>query len=322
MRNLTTILMMLFSVNVFSSDVSSFFQYSDSTGECPKQNLSIQLNEQNLGDLNKPVAIALNSGIKHQETIENDPRKVFKGRSDKEENHWMQAVGKVELENFSDSNKGNTCSTSLVTEKRGQDANIIVMAGHCLNDWLKKGQSNKDAEVTFTTLDGKKVKRSFSSKDIVLNKYSSDHDDYAIIKLNQPVSRTEIKPLLVANQRLGDIMLKNPNAELMSAGYHGDIDPKFGNKGKNLTYQKCREAELYISQKFTGTTCVSYQGGSGSPLVVKVDREGPREQEEGNEYLFVGSLIGAGRDKHYITQFASHGQFVYPLINAIRSNKP
>ncbi|MDC1174939.1 hypothetical protein OAT67_06075 [Bacteriovoracaceae bacterium] len=322
MRNLITILTMLITVNTYSADGVSYMRYSDSKGDCLEQNLEIELNTQNIGDISKPVEIALHSGAKAQETIKNDPRKVFKGRNDKKENHWMQAVGKAFIPEFGDNDNGGNCSTSLVTEKSGVDANIIVLAGHCLRKWFKNGQTNNEAEVTFTTLDGVKVKRKFSGSDVILRKYSTDYDDYAIVKLDKPISRNVIKPLIASNQRLGYLMEENPNLELMTAGYHGDKDPKFGNSGKNLTYQKCKEMNAYISHKYIGTTCVSYRGGSGSPLVAKVDREGPAEQEKGDEYLFVGSLVGAARDGHYITQFANHAEFGNELFKAIQTNRP
>ncbi len=293
-------------------------QLEDSTGECEKQSFEIPLNEQNIRDIHKPLDIELHSSGNSEITIPNDPREVFKGKDSDSDKHWMQAVGKLSLPDFNDPSKKKNCSASLVAERSQDDANVIVTAAHCLKYWMKGTQSNQDGSITFTTLEGSHVSRSFKASDIIYQNYSDN--DVAIIKLNQPIKKDVIKPLIVANQYRADIFNQNKNARMVNAGYFNDIS--IGDRGKNLTHQECKMAGRTFNKNYLSTTCISYGGGSGSPLIVAVDRSDAKQQSEGMEYLFVGSLVGAGRDGHYLAQFAAHSEYIRELVMGIRNNRP
>lgn len=318
MRTLLFALLFLLPVSTFSSTGASFMQLEDSTGECEKQSFDIPLNEQNIRDIHKPLDIELHSSSNSEITIPNDPREVFKGKSSSSDQHWMQAVGKMSLPNFEDPSKKKSCSASLVAERSQDDANVIVTAAHCLKHWMKGTQSNQDGSITFTTLEGSEVSRSFKASDIIYQNYSDN--DVAVIKLNQPIKKDVIKPLIVANQKVGHILSANESAKMVNAAYFNDIT--IGDRGKNLTHQECKMAGRTFNKNYLSTTCISYGGGSGSPLVMAVDRPDAKQQSEGMEYLFVGSLVGAGRDGHYLAQFAGHEKYVRDLVMGIRNNRP
>jgi hypothetical protein len=250
---------------------------------------------------------SLSAGEIYEETLPNDPRKVFTKSSPK----WLEAVGKILIPNR-DGKSIEQCSLTLVTDDLKKDSIIAVTAGHCLEDWINGGAYlTAPALITFTTQEEKKIERRV---DEVLY-ISARAPDYAVVKLNKKILNSTIKPLLIAEDAFRDSFgtgyLQDddfnggPGHERAFgtiAGYSADTSPLYGNKGKNLTYDE----DCYFnggSKLLISTECYSYGGSSGGAAVVTVD-QGDYNDYAGVEYLYVGSIVGgkvnSGNEVTYI----------------------
>ncbi|BBB26984.1 hypothetical protein [Amphritea japonica] len=220
---------------------------------------------------------------------------------------WLAAVGR------SISNKSATvaegCSWSLVTDDLKKDGVIILGAGHCVDHWVK-GDGSFDVgpnSVSWVTNSGKKVSRKIES----ILKAETHQGDYAIARIDRSVSRFDIKPLINAPYDYTDLMdpdMFDPDAFATMAGYSADTG--IGQKGKVLTYDRCRQVNGGASG-MKKAYCYSYEGASGGPLVVTLNLKksfpGQTEDEDvlwyfeddlpgisyGIYHFFVGTIVGA-----------------------------
>ena len=233
--------------------------------------------------------------------LPNDPRL----QQSKDSPEWLNAVGRLYVETAD----GRTVegSATLVTDKEGVDANIIVGARHTADTW-----GGKNFRIYFIIIknDGTKIER-----DVEIIEKSGGNNDWAILKLTPPIKRTTVQALLISPRQYFKILEKNPDAYGSMAGYSSDASPELGNGGKVLTY----DPKCYLDGKSqTGwtSTCYAYAGASGGAVVVTIP------QEDGSEKtFFVGNIFGhrSGPDR---SLFQAHQSYFVKLVRWVRSNRP
>ncbi|MFT6070085.1 MAG: V8-like Glu-specific endopeptidase [Bacteriovoracaceae bacterium] len=271
-----TILFALFSTIVFAGD--------DCEGLCGQEFAT---------ELNSPLLQSLSTIVKHSgsnfpETMPNDTRKVRGATSPK----WLEAVGR--LVSTKSSTEKEQCSLTIISNHPSKDGIIAVTAGHCVDHWYYGGNDYRVGAntVTFQSNSGKTITRSIEK----VLKSSMSSGDYAIVKLNSPVKKEVIKPLISAPYDYVDLLDEEMFGEKFKpfgtmAGY--SADKGLGKKGKVLTYdEKCR-LNGGVSGNKKGY-CYSYGGASGGPVVVTVDlgEFGEDYGLHGTQHLFVGSIVG------------------------------
>ncbi len=225
----------------------------------------------------------------YPETLAGDTRKVRGSSSPK----WLAAVGR--LVSTTSSTTQEQCSLSIVSDSPEKDGVIAITAAHCVDHWYQ-GDGNFEVgknEVTFTTNNKKTIRRSISK----VLKAETVGSDYAIVKLNAPISRKDIKPLLNAPYDYADLL----DEEVSQTGFKPfatmagfSADKGLGKKGKVMTYdEKCR-LNGGASGKKKGY-CYSYGGASGGPVVVtaKISEDYADEDYHTEvQHYFVGSIVG------------------------------
>jgi len=245
-------------------------------------------------ELNSPLLQALSnitnfSSEGYPEMQANDPRLVRGASSPK----WLEAVGR--LVSTKSATKKEQCSLTLVSDHPSKDGIIAVTAGHCVDHW-NEGSGNYKVgknEVTFKSNNGKTIRRSISK----VFKAEMAHADYAIVKLDSPIKKSDIEPLINAPYDYADMMDEDTFGESFKpyatmAGYSADTGK--GKKGKVLTYhEKCQlnGGQSGLKKGY----CYSYQGASGGPVAVTVDLADMADEtwQEGKRTYFVGSIVGA-----------------------------
>ena len=263
----------------------------------------------------------------YPETMDDDERLVRSAGSPK----WLAAVGRSVSK--TSKNKQEQCSWSIVADEPHKDGIIVIGAGHCVDHWY---QSNGEYEIgknkiTFTTNSGVKLERSI----IHILKAEMNPGDYVIAKLNAPISRHDIKPLLNGPYAFSDLLDEELWCESgcpfepfgSMAGYSADIT--LGQKGKVLTYDPNCKLNGGASGRKKGY-CYSYEGASGGAVTVTLYlTEEMREYmdnyvngylQSGEHTFWVGSILGGqGGDDHNKTMFtpATHyTQILDPILAA------
>lgn len=229
------------------------------------------------------------------ETLANDPRIVRHSSSPQ----WLAAVGRLVTK--ISATKNEQCTLSIIADSPEKDGIIAVTAGHCVDHWVNHGEDGwiykvKQNKVVFTTNSGKTIERSIAA----VLKAELNPGDFAIVKLNAPIKRTEIHPLMNAPYDYSDLMDKEmfhkPFATM--AGYSADKNK--GKKGRVLTYHKACQLNGGASGLKKGY-CYSYEGASGGPVVVTValgDMADELWQEKTRSY-FIGSIVGSRSGDDY-----------------------
>lgn len=253
----------------------------------------------------------------YPDTLANDPRKVRSASSPS----WLAAVGRS-VSNTSSTTK-EQCTLSIVTDSPEKDGIIAVTAGHCVDHWSTGGGKFEvgSNESTFTTNSGKTIKRSITQ----VLKAEMNPGDYAIVKLNAPISRKEIKPLLNAPYAYQDLLDEEMFGEKFKpfatmAGH--SADKGLGKKGKVLTYdEKCR-----LNGGASGMKkgyCHSYEGASGGPVVVTVALGDMADEDYqiGTQHYFVGSIVGGrSADDYSKTMFTETTHYTSVLDKILASH--
>jgi Trypsin-like peptidase domain len=181
-----------------------------------------------------------------------DPRKIYSNQAPR----WLRAVGKLQVPGSTYANGKRShlledCSASLVTGNTGSDANIIITAWHCLENYhdlsrpilfsLVSGQNRQLEREAYRLVDG-----------------GGMHADWAILRLRIPIAAADVIPLLIHPERA------TPETGISMAGY--SRDPAMGNYGNHLTYHpNC----LITATRPTvnDSNCLAYKGASGGAVV-------------------------------------------------------
>jgi hypothetical protein len=258
----------------------------------------------------------------YPETVSGDTRQVRSSSSP----DWLQAVGRSI--SVTSNALRESCSWSLIVDAPGKDGVIVAGAGHCVDHWYQGGNRYEvgENEITWTTQSGQKITRQI----VEIFEASMSSGDYAIAKLDHPISRQDIKPLMSSPYDYSDML----DAELFAsngepfkpfgtmAGYSADTG--LGQKGKVLTYDTCRQ----VNGGRPGDKkayCWSYSGASGGPLAVTLYLNGDFSGDAGGLWLFedyipnvipgtytfwAGTIVGSeGNDGHDKTIFTEHSHY-------------
>jgi len=181
-----------------------------------------------------------------------DPREIYS----QEAPRWLRAVGKLQVpgsryENGRRSHLLEDCSATLVNGSTGSEADIIITAWHCLENYkdlskpilfaLVSGQDKGLEREAYRLVDG-----------------GGMHADWAILRLKIPIASADVIPLLIHPERA------TPATSISMAGY--SRDSAMGDYGNHLTYHpKC----LITGTEYTvnDSNCVAYKGASGGAVV-------------------------------------------------------
>ena len=263
--------------------------------------------------------IAFAGADDYPDTLPNDTRKVRSSSSP----DWLEAVGR--MVSHTSSTDQEQCSMTLLNNRPWKDGIIGVTAGHCVDHWRKIGGTYEVRfnEITFTSNSGKVIKRAI----VEVIKTEMNPADYAIVKLNAPIPRREIQPLLNSPYHYADILNDEDFSEkfksyAIMAGF--SADKGLGKKGKVMTYDKCR-AVNGGARGLKKAYCYAYEGASGGPLVSTValnedtgDIEDDLNLAGTTQHLFVGSIVGSrGGDDSSKTMFTEATYYFSFLDNAL-----
>lgn len=220
---------------------------------------------------------------------------------------WLAAVGRS-ISNKS-AKEAEGCSWSLITDSFNKDGMIILGAGHCVDHW-NEGSGRYEVgphRIFWQTNDGRQINRKIEK----IFRAEMAHADYAIARIDRPVSRFDIKPLINSPYDYTDLMdqdMFGAGVFATMAGYSADTGK--GQKGEVLTYDRCRQVNGG-QRGLKMAYCYSYEGASGGPIVVTLDlKKGPPGQAEdedvlwffeddlpgidyGIHHFFVGTIVGA-----------------------------
>ncbi len=187
-----------------------------------------------------------------------DARRVFAADSP----DWLRAVGKLQVpavryEKGYSRHRRENCSATLVAAGTNRDANTLVTAWHCLEDY---SDLSKPITVSLLTASGERLEReAYSVAD-----GGGMHADWALLKLYQQVPRQQVPALLLASERADGAL------PVTMAGFSGDAG--LGAGGTALTYDAgCRITRQDRAE--TESDCRAFKGASGG-AVVQLDAAG------------------------------------------------
>ncbi len=213
------------------------------------------------------------------ETGANDPRQTRNADSP----DWMTAVGRIETQMVTRASEGSigSCSGSLVKGARDDESDLVLTAGHCLQQWVMN-----DGPMHVNNADGRRSLIAFTrfnhagqaeylEREIVevLFIATNKKNDFAFARLDQPVSAEAIQPLEIAayDNLFHRLEAGEENAFETYAGYSNDTP--FGQEGEVLTYHEdCRVFQ--VGEDLKPSNCVGYGGASGGPVVLTTESEG------------------------------------------------
>ena len=243
----------------------------------------------------KVISILNESKKKH------DHRKIYNKDSDE----LLETYGKLKIDGV------QKCTANIVTDNFKNDSIIVTTAAHC----FKPGDEDKNITVEFTKRDGKTIARTLSME------IKNTENDYAILKLDRKILKSEIKPLVISEYDAYDIeieleMFGYDEIKMTLAGF--SADSLFGDDGGNLTYdQDCVIVGVGRGYDIT-TNCFAYPGASGGAFVISYD-----DYDDGvRKNLFLGvnksiSLDPYDKKKPWRTTFVDHSIMYDDLMKAL-----
>lgn len=249
----------------------------------------------------------------HPKTLSNDPRQIQSEISP----DWLAAAGR--LTTLIRINKLEQCTLSLVADGLDKNGIIGVTAGHCVDHWHQPDGTFivGSNTVTFKTNSGTILSRSII--DVMTAEIAPG--DYAIVKLDAPIPRQFIQPLINSPFDYQDLLDEQlfsqtfkPYATL--AGHSSDLD--LGQKGTVLTYHERCQLNGGIPGNKT-SNCTSYIGASGGPVVITVDlgEYGTEIGIPGIQHLFVGSVIGGSQINDFAKTAFTENTYYFEKLNNI-----
>ena len=252
---------------------------------------------------------------------------------------WLAAVGR--MISHTSSTDQEQCTFALLNDRPWKDGIIGVTAGHCVDHWVTFGGKFvvEYNEITFTTNSGKTIKRTITE----VLKAEMNPGDYAIVKLNAYIPRTDIQPLLNSPYDFSDIMNDEEFSQEFKAfatvaGF--SADKGLGQKGKVMTYHencKLNGGARALKKGY----CYAYEGASGGPVVGTVALGNYRmgdidtgfsDDNTGDiaddlqlagttQHFFMGSIVGGrGGDTAAKTMFTENSHYSTSLDNALAAH--
>jgi hypothetical protein len=175
---------------------------------------------------------------------------------------WLRAVGvltvpTVKYQDGRARNHREDCSATLVTGRRGQPADIIVTAWHCLEFYRDLSKP-----ITFTL--GNTLQGGVSHRARRLADGGGMSADWAILRLQRAIPADSVSAIQVHPG------VADPQRGITAAGYSRDTDRQ--QRGRQLTYDPtCRI--LQREELLVQSDCAAHKGASGG-AVVQISAEG------------------------------------------------
>lgn len=226
----------------------------------------------------------------------------------------------------------------MIVDQPYKDGAFVVGAGHCVDHMARGGDKFEITEnnLTWTTQSGQKI----SQKIVEIFEAELNPGDYAIAKLDRPISRFDIEPLVNAPYHYSDLLdpeFTYSNDEPFKAfptmaGYSADA--KLGQKGEVLTYDDSERCVLNGGgASMKKGRCWSYEGASGGAVAVTLFLNGDLDGDAGalgyfiddfpniksGPYTFwVGSIVGSrtsdGYDKTLFTDASYYSRTLSKVL--------
>lgn len=181
-----------------------------------------------------------------------DSRQVYNADSPA----WLQAVGRLQVpgSRYSEGRLAHLqedCSATLVTRLPGLQADILVTAWHCLENYRDLSQP-----IMFTLLPGQPG--ALEAEAYRLTDGGGMYADWAILQLQHPVAAGRVAALLVHPGRA------DPARAITMAGYSRDEGK--GARGNHLTFDP---ACLITGETdmLSDSDCLAHKGASGGAVV-------------------------------------------------------
>ena len=173
---------------------------------------------------------------------------------------WTESIGRLiipsnRIEKGQHLSFKETCSASLISKKGSPSSRFILTAWHCFENY-----SDLSRPINFEIKD---IKGNIISR-IAYRRSNGGgmHADWAILKLDKEVKRSEVKPIeyLIPDISVGD--------SISIAGYAKD-KISTGNRF-DLNYGKCKVTEIATDIRLTD--CTAVKGNSGGAVMLKIDQ--------------------------------------------------
>ena len=188
-----------------------------------------------------------------------EPREVY----DADSPDWLRAVGKLEVpghqyhSGYRKHQKEDCSGTLVAPSPNSARADVVITAWHCLEFY-----GDLSRPILFTLLPGSE--NAITREAYRLADGGGMHADWALLKLMQPVSASQVQGLTPHPDRATE---REP---VTMAGYSGDSG--LGAEGSVLTYHpNCRITRQ--DQRESESDCSAYKGASGG-AVVQVSGDG------------------------------------------------
>ncbi|MGI2059264.1 hypothetical protein ACRN9T_19060 [Shewanella baltica] len=210
---------------------------------------------------------------------------------------YLDAVGRLTIK----TKKGEKfqCSAYLTSGTPGASSNKLGSAAHCINEYanikdkLKTPKKIDIASMTWTTtVNGQTI-----TKNVKILEFDFETDQM-LLEIDSKIPFNKIKPLLLETEMEfspKELILTQYPTQLISAGFNADSYK--GEGGKVLTYDDSIDVQRVTVQDLTKgdsivPITVTYSGGSGGPLIAKMDLT---EEDVSNPYdqmYVIGTLYG------------------------------
>lgn len=194
------------------------------------------------------------------------------------------------------------CSATLVSDGSYNKLRIIITASHCLTNYNETA-----GELRFVIKNRRGVvdyRRVSIYKDSNFNiKKLKTTTDYAILILDKPISKKDIKPMLITKDSFTTLQKNNKKHFASLAGYSSDI----GDFGSSLTYDK-RCKVKYFDKMYGASNCIGYKGASGGPIVMTTIKK-----NRFKKYNFIG-VVSHFRNKKYKHIYFTPNHLFYKYV--------
>ena len=173
---------------------------------------------------------------------------------------WTKSVGRliipsIKIEKGQHLSFKETCSASLISKKKFPSSRFILTAWHCFENYY---DISRPINFEIKDLKGNIISRIAYRR----SNGGGMHADWAILKLDKEVKRSEVKPIeyFIPDISVGD--------SISIAGYAKD--KIFAGNRFDLNYGECKVTEIATDIRLTD--CTAVKGNSGGPVMLKIDQ--------------------------------------------------
>jgi V8-like Glu-specific endopeptidase len=188
-----------------------------------------------------------------------ESREMFSANSPQ----WLEAVGKLQVpgvkyEQGQQRNHREACSATLIGSRGSTQANTIITAWHCLEFYEDLSKT-----IVFTLRNG--TPDSFSSEARVLAHGGGMHADWAILRLQTPVSASQFTALELNSTGVDTLR------PITMAGYSNDGENS--QYGQRLSYDFSCDVLPSVISNNGASNCIAMKGASGG-AVTQISADG------------------------------------------------